>query len=221
MTDLNRVAQRESYIQSRREAASKLKDSVKNLLSANLGLSDQEVEVYLNDKVSEARLAGAATVQPLQERCDWSQYPLTIELVPKTAWYQNLRELLSKKEWDFIRKMVYRRANYRCEICGGVGQNHPVEAHEEWDYDWKTKVQSLRQIRALCPTCHMCKHAGLAQINGRLGEVIEHLQRVNKLSKQDATEMVFDAFHDWQIMSHHKWELDVRDLQEWLKKQHL
>lgn len=65
---------------------------------------------------------------------DYSFLPLQIELVPSTAFGENLRKLLTKTEWDKVRKAVYKRAGYKCEICGGKGEKHPVEAHEEWLY---------------------------------------------------------------------------------------
>jgi hypothetical protein len=46
---------------------------------------------------------------------------LTIELVPKTSWYSNVRSNVSKDEWDKIKKKCYIKANYKCEICNGIG----------------------------------------------------------------------------------------------------
>jgi hypothetical protein len=43
---------------------------------------------------------------------------LTIELVPKTSWYNNVRALTDELGWDRIRGQVYRQADYRCEVCG-------------------------------------------------------------------------------------------------------
>ena len=57
---------------------------------------------------------------------------LTIELVPKTAWYKNVRSEVSKDRWDELRKECYRNANYKCEVCGGTGPKWPVECHEIW-----------------------------------------------------------------------------------------
>jgi len=52
---------------------------------------------------------------------------LTIELVPKTCWYTNLRSELPKSKWDKLRKKSYQEADYKCQICGGKGNRHPVE----------------------------------------------------------------------------------------------
>ena len=47
---------------------------------------------------------------------------LSIELVPQTAWYANLRQFLRPKDWDFLRKRQYKLANGVCEICGDRGK---------------------------------------------------------------------------------------------------
>jgi hypothetical protein len=92
---------------------------------------------------------------------------LTIELVPKTSWYHNVHALTDELGWDRIRRQVYRQADYRCEICGGKGPEHPVECHEVWRYDDRTSVQMLVRMIALCPACHQVKHIGLANVHGR------------------------------------------------------
>ncbi len=92
---------------------------------------------------------------------------LTIELVPKTSWCHNVRALTDELGWDRIRRQVYRQAGYRCEICGGRGPEHPVECHEVWRYDDRTRVQLLVRMIALCPACHQVKHLGLANVQGR------------------------------------------------------
>ncbi len=49
---------------------------------------------------------------------------LHTELVPKTCWLSNVRDHLTAKEWSEVKDWCYRRAKYRCEICGetGIGQ---------------------------------------------------------------------------------------------------
>lgn len=74
---------------------------------------------------------------------------LTIELVPATSWGNNLRSRLPKKSWNAIRKRVYKEADFKCEICGGVGKRHPVECHEVWEYDDVNHIQSLVGFVAL------------------------------------------------------------------------
>ena len=132
------------------------------------------------------------------------KYKLEIELVPKTAWYKNLRSLFSKEEWDYIRKKIYKRANYRCEICGIY--NTKLEAHEEWDYDDKNKTFTLKNILCLCSKCHRCKHIGLAQIQGHFEECVKHLMKINNQTYQETLNQIDEAFIIWEERSKYNWE---------------
>ncbi|MDD4154598.1 MAG: hypothetical protein PHT30_04245 [Bacilli bacterium] len=81
---------------------------------------------------------------------------LTIDLLPKGAWGNNLSKVLPKKDWDTLRQACYERANQRCAICGI--RYAELNAHEVWDFNIRTKTQTLKAIIALCPACHGVKH---------------------------------------------------------------
>ena len=132
---------------------------------------------------------------------------LTIELVPKTCWYSNVRSEVSKGEWDKIKKIVSAKANHKCEICNGIGSKWPVECHEVWSYE--NKIQKLERFIALCPSCHEVKHIGLATIKGRQDIAISHLAKVNGSSLEDASLYVQEAFGTWSKRSEHQWILDI------------
>jgi len=144
---------------------------------------------------------------------------LTIELVPKTAWYTNVRSNVSKDQWDRLRKKSYALANNVCEICGDSGKNqgykHNVECHEIWHYDDTTKNQTLTGLISLCPYCHKCKHPGLAQINGELNIVINQLMKVNNITKNEAEKLLDDAFTIWKERSKYEWNLDISYIQNY------
>lgn len=151
---------------------------------------------------------------------DFTTLPLQINLVPKTAWYSNLRSYFTATEWNTIRKTVYKRANWCCEICGGKGNRHPVEAHEEWLYDDETHIQSLDRIYALCPECHRCKHPGLAKIRNEQKQVVEQLMKVNQYDLKSANEQIRQAMAVFLERSNHQWTLNETQLlkiKEWLK----
>ena len=149
----------------------------------------------------------------LGEMGDFNKGKLTIELVPQGQWGSNLRSELPKKDWDRLRKSVYKAANYRCEICGGKGPKWPVECHERWKYDEDTKVQSLVGLIALCPSCHEVKHIGRAGVMGRAAQALEHLMKVNGWDLEQATEYVDDCFSTWARRSKEDWKLDI----SWIK----
>ena len=149
---------------------------------------------------------------------------LTIELVPATCWYTNARSHVPAAEWDILRRAVYRRANNRCEVCGGRGHRHPVECHEVWHYDDVTRVQRLVRLTALCPPCHQVKHIGLANVQGKLPRALNHLAKVNGWSTGEARAYVDEAFERWSRRSAHDWQLDIslletRRYKNWLERQ--
>lgn len=142
---------------------------------------------------------------------------LTIELVPASSFFNNLRAILTKSQWDVLRKKVYKLANYKCEICGGVGKKHPVECHEKWEYDDTTRVQKLVGLYALCPDCHSVKHIGFAALNNKLDKAIKHFTKINNLSDKEAATYIQNAFVIWEERSKHEWDLDLSWLKEFLK----
>lgn len=140
---------------------------------------------------------------------------LTIELVPSTSWMNNVRAVLTAKRWDAVRGVVCDKAWNVCQICGGVGSKHPVECHEIWHYDDQNQIQKLVGMISLCPDCHMCKHIGLAQIQGRGEKALKHLMKINDLKKKEAEAYIAEAFKVWQARSQQKWTLDLSHLKEY------
>ena len=150
-----------------------------------------------------------------------SNLKLTIELVPRTAWYSNVRSNVTQQEWDVIRKKSYENASHKCEICGDVGTNqgvkHKVECHEIWEYDDENYIQKLIGLISLCPNCHKTKHVGLAQIKGEEGIVINQLMQVNEMTEEEAIEYIEQSFKVWGERSEYDLELDISYLEEYLK----
>lgn len=134
---------------------------------------------------------------------------LEMELVPASAHYKNVRSNLSKIEWDILRRACYKKANNRCEICNGVGDRWPVEAHEVWKYNLKTKVQKLERLIALCQLCHSVKHFGLAQLQGRDEIAKKHFLKVNKCSVKVFEKHKEKSFALYEKRSQEDWTLDL------------
>ena len=140
--------------------------------------------------------------------------PLTVEVVPQTCHFSNVRSLLAEEDWNSIRKIVYGQAGRRCEICGDKGPAHPVEAHEIWDYDDKSHIQRLDGIVALCPPCHQVKHIGFAQVQGKHLDAFNHLLKVNNLTWAQGEEYLEQVLHVYLDRSEHEWVLDCSMLEE-------
>lgn len=145
---------------------------------------------------------------------------LTIELVPSSCWYSNVRSNVTTSEWNKIRKKAYIDANHVCEICGSngklQGRRHAVECHEVWDYNELTFVQTLVRMTALCPSCHQTKHAGLANINGKTEQVIRHLMKINQMNRKEAVRYFDAAFVLWGFRSRFNWTLDISILNSYI-----
>ncbi len=140
---------------------------------------------------------------------------LSVELVPRTCWFSNVRDHVTKSEWDKLRKASYEKAGNICEICGGRGEKHPVECHEVWEYDDEGFTQTLKGLISLCPNCHETKHIGLAGLHGR-GEIAKnHLSKVNDWTDEQAEEYLKLVRAIWVERSKHEWKLNF----DWLENQ--
>jgi 5-methylcytosine-specific restriction endonuclease McrA len=136
---------------------------------------------------------------------------LHCELIPKTAWYKNVRTMMKKEHWDILRKHVYRRAAYVCQVCGGVGDKWPVECHEIWDWS-HAGVQRLVGLIALCPDCHAVKHWGRTQNSvGRKerARLMKHQRRINKWSKAQQQAHIDAVWRRYTRRSKRKWKVNI------------
>lgn len=143
---------------------------------------------------------------------------LTIELVPSTCWYANVRTNVSAADWNRCKAFVRERSGDRCEICGGSGRKWAVECHEVWDYDDVQHVQRLVGLIALCPMCHKVKHIGrvtVAESMESLMRCFAHLATVNGWpDPMVSSDYVDQAFRVWAERSRHEWTLDISYLTE-------
>ena len=136
---------------------------------------------------------------------------LNIELVPSTSWFVNLRSLMTASQWDIVKRDCYKKAGHKCEICGGKGDKHPVEAHEIWEYDDEFGLQTLIGTIALCPPCHQVKHMGLQMKKGvsHFQKALNHFVKINGLNLDIAEVLVMQAFAIHKGRSEIEWEVDV------------
>lgn len=134
---------------------------------------------------------------------------LTIELIPRTSFYNNVRKILSKQEWEDIRQETLSRANHVCEICGGVSANRSLDCHEVWSFNDLNHIQKLEKIIAICTKCHEVKHMGKAEIDGNFGRARNHFMKINDINIFDAHKLIVEAFDIWQQRSNHQWQLDI------------
>ena len=143
---------------------------------------------------------------------------LTVELIPRTLFFSNVRTLLPKKYWNIIRKDSYDKADNKCEICGDTGKNqgygHNVECHEIWDYNEEKKVQKLLGLVSLCPKCHQVKHFGRTSAIGKQPEAFKHMEKVNNWNHKQCLDHLKVAMSEWMERSKYKWFIDLSYLNE-------
>ena len=140
-------------------------------------------------------------------------YKLNFELVPDGCWYSNLRSLLSKKQWDFLKSDAKERSNGRCAICGK--KTDRLEAHERWSYDVKNAVQKLEDVIAVCKDCHSVIHIGRTQLVGDEQRAEKHFMKVNNCSYADFRKELGKANEKHiKLNAVSEWKLDLT----WLKR---
>lgn len=134
---------------------------------------------------------------------------LSVELVPTSCWYSNVRSNVSAPTWARISREVSMAAGRRCSICARVGVVHALECHEVWGYNDTARKQRLMELVALCPECHAVKHIGRSLSMGRGREALAWLAQVNEITPAAALEHVRVAFDVHRARSLHTWTLDV------------
>jgi len=140
---------------------------------------------------------------------------LQIELVPSSCWFKNIKSIVEEEVWDGIRKQIYKKANYHCEICGEKGTAYPVACHEVWLYDDDNLIQKLGFFQAVCPACHEVKHIGLAGLNGNGEIAFNRFKKINNLKTEIAKKIVLAIFKETKIRSQQKWKTDINLLKDY------
>jgi hypothetical protein len=142
---------------------------------------------------------------------------LNFEIVPTSCWYNNLRHILSKRAWDYIRKDAYQKANGKCTICNAPKKR--LEAHERWSYDITTHTQKLKDIIAICHNCHSVIHIGRTQLVGKEDIAIRHFKKVNNTDYQGYITALKKANEESiELSKIDDWQLDLSYLQTYLEE---
>lgn len=145
---------------------------------------------------------------------------LFVDLIPRSCWFTNVRYCVAPSDWDRIRKMVYRRAGWKCEACGARpdrARKQWLEAHERWAYlpdgpaalRADRPVQKLVRLIALCTACHEVTHYGRAEVMGNGARALVHYMDITGMDLSDAEMHIEVAFEVWAMRGHVDWDLDV------------
>ena len=138
---------------------------------------------------------------------------LKFELVPDGCWYYNLRSILSKEQWNFVKEDAKERAGGKCMICGKKSSR--LEAHEVWSYNEKNAVQKLEDVISVCPDCHSSIHIGRTQLKGNAEKAEDHYMKVNGISYSEMRADMGKANEQHRSLNEvSDWKLDLT----WLKR---
>lgn len=109
------------------------------------------------------------------------------ELIPYKMHGKNVRAVLSAEDWKNLAKYKYKESGLRCDICSTKG---PLECHEIWSFNDKKLIQKLIGLTTLCPDCHRVKHVGLARKMGWFGDALDHMSKINGISKNKSKKLI-------------------------------
>ncbi|KKN14010.1 hypothetical protein LCGC14_1000490 [marine sediment metagenome] len=123
-----------------------------------------------------------------------SKLKLWANTVPKQTFQVNLWHVLSEKDGDIIRTVIYKRDNYRCQICGK--KSVQIHAHEQWKFDYSKELQILEDIISLCTPCHYNIHLGYSGgfEKSEREKVITHWCNINQKTREDFSAYVLNVF---------------------------
>jgi len=96
--------------------------------------------------------------------------------LPKMMHGVSPRVLLGNAWWDEHRKKAYAKHDYRCWACGieksqASYRRGTLEAHEYYDVNYELGRMYLKDIVALCHSCHNFIHSGRMLMILRAGEL--------------------------------------------------
>jgi len=105
----------------------------------------------------------------------WRPEILAAPNIPKPLHTVNPRTINGRHWWDIVRREAYAKNDFCCWACG-VPKQHAeyhqwLEAHENYDFNWKTGEVKLKEIVGLCHSCHNFIHNGRLLGIYRQGEV--------------------------------------------------
>ena len=134
---------------------------------------------------------------------------LKLDNIPKNCIGSDLRQVLSEYEWKHLRDMTHEEAGHKCSACGGVGDKHPVELHEVYEFNRHVNSQKLVGLISLCPSCHMGKHLSWAEKLGIYYETIEHICTVNQWTMAEFHRHYQHSLDVTEDLEKNEWNLDL------------
>lgn len=141
--------------------------------------------------------------------------PLSIEPVPLSSRFASVRAALGYEQFNTLKRAIFSRAGFRCEICleNGFeqGHQHPVELHEVFHYDDVRGTQKLSALMCVCPDCNAVKQVELSRAKGEatFAAALAQLCKVNGWNNLQAQTYYQHVYAIWQERSKKVWQLNL------------
>lgn len=148
---------------------------------------------------------------------------LELELIPVTAYGQNARQGIWKKDWGKIREIICQTVKYFCQICRRKQKTY-LQCNEVWEFDPITTIQKLIRLEAICWICHETKHwkhfySRRESPEETLQKRKLHLCKVNGWTEQEADTYIQEKLTNDQLNSQvTNWKLVIGSLSDYLPK---
>jgi hypothetical protein len=142
------------------------------------------------------------------------------QLVPASAFNQNLRAILSKKNWQDFRQACLAKHGAVCAFCAAKPKS--LDCHEIWQYEVDEVdgicVQRLMEVLPLCKKCHQVCHIGFWSLKGPIEPIISHMAKVRKIAYSAAQAEIGAAFQTHSKLSDYNFILNIEAAANYITK---
>ena len=149
-----------------------------------------------------------------------NDYKLTLDFIPisgQDSLYNFLKRTNRLGKWQGIKDELILKYKKKCQVCDLF--TPVLEAHEVWEYDEITCIQTLKEIQLLCGMCHQVKHInffhgskikkhGVLPSSVSKQDLINHFCKVNQCSEEDYYRLEREAFKILRMRNKVKWKRD-------------
>lgn len=135
---------------------------------------------------------------------------LTHPNIPKPLHGTAPRVIKGQNWWDEVRQRSYAKNNYCCWACGQHKTQDKfhswLEAHEYYDIDYEKGIVRLKEIVALCHSCHSFIHSGRLLGEYQAGNITKEkslyiLRRGIRICIENSLKPFFVAYFDLGIIN--------------------
>lgn len=143
--------------------------------------------------------------------------------IPKPLHGVNPRSIMGQTAWKNVRNQVYDSFNGYCRSCGihksGAKFFPRLEAHEDYQIDYKNGIMKVHRIVPLCHQCHMFIHSGRLTALFSKGEIqYDYVKSIINHGFRMALEHDFEVFYVAELLGN---SVDIKcPVESWRPPEH-